>query len=198
MNSEKFVKLLQSDFKLTDETLSSLKQITEDYPWFQTGWMLYLLNLKKLNHPDFEPVLKQVAIMVPDRKRLYKFLNNELKFLKETTSPTISVSDYQMVDNPKFKSNSLIDKFLSTNPGIIRNTHQNENIPNKADGEDIIGKSIIENDDLITETLANLYLQQKNYDKALEAFKKLSLKYPEKNIYFASRIKEIEVIKNNN
>ena len=198
MNSERFVKLLQSEYKLTEETLSSLKQITEDYPWFQTGWMLYLLNLKKLNHPDFEPVLKQVAIMVPDRKRLYKFLNNELKFPKETAFPTISVSDYQMADNPGGKSNSLIDKFLSTNPGLIRNTHQNENIPNKADGEDIIGKSIIENDDLITETLANLYLQQKNYDKALEAFKKLSLKYPEKNIYFASRIKEIEVIKNNN
>ena len=54
-----------------------------------------------------------------------------------------------------------------------------------------------ENDEIITETLASIYTQQKNYDKALIAYQKLSLKYPEKNIYFASRIKEIEVLKNN-
>ena len=48
----------------------------------------------------------------------------------------------------------------------------------------------------ITETLANIYLEQKKYDKALEAFKKLGLKYPEKNSYFATRIEEILKLKN--
>ena len=57
-------------------------------------------------------------------------------------------------------------------------------------------KSVQENEEIITETLANIYLQQKNYKKALDAFEKLSLKYPEKSVYFASRIKEIEEIKN--
>ena len=56
----------------------------------------------------------------------------------------------------------------------------------------MISKSLSESDELITETLGNIYFQQKKYDKALDAFKKLSLKYPEKSVYFAARIEEIE------
>ena len=52
--------------------------------------------------------------------------------------------------------------------------------------------SVQENDDLVTETLANIYADQGNFDKAIKSFEKLQLKYPEKKIYFAGRIKEIE------
>lgn len=52
--------------------------------------------------------------------------------------------------------------------------------------------SVQENDDLVTETLANIYADQGNFEKAIKSFKKLQLKYPEKKIYFAGRIKEIE------
>ena len=63
--------------------------------------------------------------------------------------------------------------------------------------KDVSSRSVAENDELITETLAAIYYQQKNYEKAQEAYQKLSLKYPEKSVYFASRIKEIEVLKKN-
>ena len=43
-----------------------------------------------------------------------------------------------------------------------------------------------------TETLAHVYIRQKRYDKALEIIKNLSLKYPEKNIYFADQIRFLE------
>jgi len=52
--------------------------------------------------------------------------------------------------------------------------------------------SVQENDDLVTETLASIYADQGKYEKAIQAFKKLQLKYPEKSSYFASRIKSIE------
>jgi len=52
--------------------------------------------------------------------------------------------------------------------------------------------SVQENDDLITETLANIYVDQGNLEKAINAFEKLQLKYPEKRVYFAGRIKEIQ------
>jgi hypothetical protein len=52
--------------------------------------------------------------------------------------------------------------------------------------------SVQDNDDLITETLANIYADQENFEKAIKSFQKLQLKYPEKKIYFAGRIKEIE------
>lgn len=56
-------------------------------------------------------------------------------------------------------------------------------------------KSITEDDSLVTETLANIYVAQKNYSKARQAFEKLSLLFPEKKSYFADKIKEIKNLK---
>ena len=47
-------------------------------------------------------------------------------------------------------------------------------------------------DSCLTETLARIYVKQKRYDKALQIIKNLSLKYPEKNIYFADQIRFLE------
>ena len=53
-------------------------------------------------------------------------------------------------------------------------------------------KSVVEPEDLITETLANIYAQQGNFQKAIHFYEKLSLKFPEKSRYFAALIKELE------
>ena len=47
-------------------------------------------------------------------------------------------------------------------------------------------------DAFLTESLAKIYIKQRRYSKALEIIKKLSLKYPEKNIYFADQIRFLE------
>ena len=46
----------------------------------------------------------------------------------------------------------------------------------------------------MTETLAKLYSKQGNIQKAVEAYKILSLKYPKKSIYFANQINKIRDI----
>ena len=50
----------------------------------------------------------------------------------------------------------------------------------------------------MTETLAKVYLEQKKYKKALQAYRILSLKYPEKSGFFADRIKAVEKIQQEN
>lgn len=52
--------------------------------------------------------------------------------------------------------------------------------------------SVKEHDENITETLAKIYELQKKYSKALDAYEKLIVKYPEKADYFRERIKLIE------
>ncbi len=58
-------------------------------------------------------------------------------------------------------------------------------------------KSVQENEDLMTETLANIFIRQKHYGKAANIFERLRLKYPEKSAYFARRLKELEEFINN-
>lgn len=197
MQTEEFYQLIENPAKLNEETLQDLKNITSEFPYFQAAWMLYLKNLKKTGHTDFEAVLKKAAVAVPNRKKLYRFLNQENVF---------STADYYFEQNgaadsvggfaENEKSGSLIDKFLSSDPSPIRmEKHQEDETDDEADNE-ITAKSEAEPDELVTETLAMIYFEQKKYDKALDAFRKLSLKYPEKSVYFATRIEEIEKLKN--
>lgn len=79
----------------------------------------------------------------------------------------------------------LIDKFISNNPKI---SPANNNSPVPAN----IAKSIEEPSALMTETLARVYLEQKKYNRAIQAYEILILKYPEKSSFFANRIKEIK------
>jgi hypothetical protein len=92
-------------------------------------------------------------------------------------------------DERKQFHNSLIDKFITENPRIVP---RGENFPN----EDISEESVKENEGFITDTLAKIYVKQGNYAKAIFAYEKLSLKYPEKITYFAGQISEIKKLIN--
>ena len=48
----------------------------------------------------------------------------------------------------------------------------------------------------VTETLAEIYFNQRVFDKAIKAYEILSLKYPEKSSFFADRIRAIKKEKN--
>ena len=85
---------------------------------------------------------------------------------------------------------SLIDKFIETNPKIKPIDKQAVNI-------DISAESNYQSESLMTETLAKVYLEQKKYDNALQAYRILSLKYPEKSSFFANRIKAIKILQKN-
>lgn len=50
----------------------------------------------------------------------------------------------------------------------------------------------------MTETLARVYLEQKKYQKAIQAYEILILKYPEKSSFFADHISDIKILQQNN
>jgi tetratricopeptide (TPR) repeat protein len=87
----------------------------------------------------------------------------------------------------------LIDNFLNKAGNQTRIVpSDNSSVPDK----DFSVKSVEENDDLMTETLANIHIKQGRYQKAIEIFERLRLKYPEKSVYFARRIEEMEELIN--
>ena len=87
----------------------------------------------------------------------------------------------------------LIDDFLEKNPKIVP-MKKTDITPIQVSSN--FSHNSEEYSDLMTETLAQIYIEQKKYDKAIKAYKILILKYPEKNSLFANRIKGIENLKN--
>ena len=94
-------------------------------------------------------------------------------------------------DPEKQKKLDIIDKFIEANPKIapVKET-------TKAPAN--ISKSVEEPTHLMTETLAKVYLEQKKYIKAIQAYEILILKYPEKSSFFADRILDIKNLQQNN
>lgn len=84
------------------------------------------------------------------------------------------------------KSDQVIDRFIKEEPMIQAPSAENLN------NENMARQSAEDNYSLVTETLANIYVDQALYLKAIEVFKKLILKYPEKKSYFAARIQDLE------
>jgi len=94
-------------------------------------------------------------------------------------------------ESEKKKKFDLIDRFLEENPKIIPQEQDSSKV-------DIKESTKINSEELMTETLARVYLEQKKYKKALQAYKILSLKYPEKSSFFASRIKAVKQLQKEN
>lgn len=88
------------------------------------------------------------------------------------------------------QTNNLIDAFLSSNPKIERPAMpaRGEVVEN----EDISLNSVAEPEEVASEPLAQIFVTQGYFDKAIGVYEKLSLKYPEKSSYFADQILKIK------
>lgn len=95
------------------------------------------------------------------------------------------------MEEERKKKAALIDKFIETNPKIAPIK------PGTAPAPQFELNSS-DNTHLMTETLARVYLEQKKYQKAIQAYEILILKYPEKSSFFADRINEIKNLQQNN
>lgn len=95
------------------------------------------------------------------------------------------------IDADKRKKIELIDKFIETSPKISPVKH---GVPSTV----AFDLNAADNSYLMTETLARVYLEQKKYQKAIQAYEILILKYPEKSSFFADRITDIKILQHNN
>ncbi|WP_242092844.1 hypothetical protein [Aestuariivivens sediminicola] len=111
------------------------------------------------------------------------------KDLKKPLSATQDTS--RLTDKAKSKKFELIDKFITENPKI------NPSATTSSKGN-LAKAQMIKPEALMTETLARIYVEQKNFKKAIQSYKILSLKYPEKSSFFANQIKAVEQLQEQN
>ncbi|WP_237038966.1 tetratricopeptide repeat protein [Phocaeicola faecalis] len=89
---------------------------------------------------------------------------------------------------PPLKGQDLIDNFLESNTDEPLLSSQE--VTDESEVEEKEPET--EDESYFTETLAKIYVKQQRYSKALEIIKKLNLKYPKKNAYFADQIRFLE------
>lgn len=105
----------------------------------------------------------------------------ELEKQKKTTKKT----------EKKLSKAEIIDKFIAENPSISRPKQEFFNPISAAQ------ESVIDQENIVSETLAMIYEKQGYYEKAISIYEKLKLKYPEKSIIFAGQIKTLKDKLNN-
>ncbi len=302
MNKKQFTEIIKNPTLLDAHTLTELREIIEEYPFFQIGRMLWLKNLHKLDSIKYNSELKTGAAYIADRSKLYQLINNpnnsvagasvigtdeqklevqplvnaqvntekapstidpnsprtttenylnaadelidangnSYHFLANSTRtqkneddnedilfPSADLLDYEISTSQSYalpkiselevnpdenrsfsdwlhimhyaspqqkeegiahrkKEMDLIDNFLSAKPETISISDKN------VKELDVVPKNTTPQEEILSETLANIYIKQGHKNKAIAIFEKLHLKYPEKSVYFARRITELK------
>ncbi len=261
MNLIEFNEILSQPDQIKKGQIEGLREITEQYPYFQVAHYLHLKGLKKRHSFKYNDHLKITAAYTTDRSLLFDNITSddldihpapvdliakendppkekeddaieEPKSVEASIEKSSSPEEVLKVGQPlEFKSDETfsfrewlqlssyepIDRSSPTQLRDIKPAKKQVNTPEKVAGNmDLIDKfiatspkinpslydsytdaaidSVQENESLMTETLAHVYVEQKKYKKAITAFTILSLKYPEKSSFFAHQIQAIKKI----
>jgi len=264
MNFIEFNEILSQPDQIKKSQLEGLREITEQYPYFQVAHYLHLKGLKKRRSFKYNDHLKITAAYTTDRSLLFdnitsddldihpapsdlipkKIDKSEKKEVDiaeakmpseeiipsdnkpEETTPeeTLKVGqplDFKSDETFSFREWLQLSSFEPINRSVSTPIAENKSSEKQSDttdksavNMDLIDKfiaaspkinpslydsytdagmdSVQENESLMTETLAHVYVEQKKYKKAITAFTILSLKYPEKSSFFAHQIQAIK------
>ncbi len=132
-------------------------------------------------------------------------LNREFAVLEEkkkTIDEMMAIIENKIaeLENEKSKSKKeekiltkaeIIDRFIADNPSISRPKKEFYNPISAAQD------SVVDQENIVSETLATIYAKQGYFGKAISIYEKLILKNPEKSIYFAGQISELKNKLNN-
>lgn len=152
--------------------------VKEEAPENFTDWLSFL---KKNNGQSY----KEITAQVSQEKAKQEAAKKETK--EEIQPP--AEEEKVPVDSRKLKNKAIIDKIIESSPGLIRQKDE----PQRFYTPDIKAKeSLLENEHLVTETLAKIYALQGSVSKAIRAYEILSLKSPQKRAYYDGLIHKLK------
>ena len=128
-----------------------------------------------------EELSAEMALLEEKRKSLDELKAIIAKRLKELEAEK-QRKEKEPEKPKKLSRKELIDKFILENPSISRPKAEFYNPISVAQN------SIIDQENIVSETLAKIYEKQGYFEKAISIYEKLGLKYPKKSRYFAAQI----------
>ncbi|TAH44236.1 MAG: hypothetical protein EYC69_00085 [Bacteroidetes bacterium] len=142
MEYKLFIQLIKEPARSGTESVNSLQELVNEFPYFQSAHMLLARAMKEQQHIRFEKQLKLAAAYSPDRKVLFSLLNDKKKLSEsfaeklseEVVSPFILeesqvpeavetlISDQEATENP------FIESAINTNTVIEKNSESEESV----------------------------------------------------------------------
>lgn len=136
----------------------------------------------KLKHKLDRRKGKEAPINAEDKiARLRRIVEERIKEIEAEAKGEVKKEEKDA--NGKTKQ-QLIDEFILKEPGIGR--------AGKEFFDPIVAakESVVDQENIVSETLAQIYIDQQHFEKAIHVYEKLSLKFPEKSTYFAGLIEK--------
>jgi len=176
-----------------DDIIPSKKENTAvvfHYPTIPYSFMWWL-NKTRSELPDsFQPYAKpKTELLTKPKASIDELQHQYIENIFHLTS--VEELDKSTADKPvtwdfNRKESKIIERFLEKEPQIKPQQ------ADKLDNENKAKQSSEDSNEIVTETLAAIYAEQMLYQKSIAAYKKLMLRFPEKSLYFADKIEQLE------
>lgn len=182
MNAAEFLKYLDTDKPLSTDAIPVIEALLKKHPFSSCLHMLFTKMLKISGENGSEKYIETAALYISDRKKLFRYLNDiqdEVVVQHPAPAFNLEMTESEITESTG-QQNDLISKFLCEKPVFVM----------KKEPYDESDESVYD-PEIISETLAEIYLKQGKTDMSLNTYEKLFLKFPEKSSYFAARIEKI-------
>jgi len=216
MRNDKLISYIKNPKTIGKQEIADMRISLQAFPYFTSMQLLFTKGLYNTDSITYNRQLRKSAAFAGDRKLLFKLItkkkykseniktedtkitqnSNELKIgrpLDFSEDETHSFFEWLALTKARKierKEVDLVNIFIES--GAVINKPKREKFFSPSESAKI---SLIENDEIVTETLARVYLEQGHFDKSIQAYKKLSLKFPQKSSFFADQIKLIYDLK---
>lgn len=219
MTRDELYAYLADPKRLTAETLEPIRALYESYPYCAPFAFLYLYNLSLTGDVRYASELRRLSVLLPDREQLFRLVEGDRPaFVAPPVEEPTEADAFDLIDH-------FLDGVRTSGEDLPEVLHYEgggeggdyfageANEPLSPDSlSDLLDASPVQSapavapsseepapEELLSETLSKIYIQQQHYDKALRIIRSLSLNYPEKNRFFADQIRFLErLIANNN
>ena len=174
------------DTEVEDDNTAVEKEKQNEAPVMNVSFFSSDISSLPVARAEKEEVNEKEEMTV-EKENIQNILDSNVPGFINTWQSWLKIDRPEEAEEPKTEDKiKVIDAFIENNPKISQL---------REEGSYVIREKKGDISHLMTETLANLYVEQKLYSKAIKAFEILKNKYPEKIEHFNAKIAHVNDIK---